>query len=174
MISFSQYTEMHFLRSQDKLKVKQIAQKMSLDSKTVAKWLACERYEARRNKGRSSKLDPHKAKIRSWLEKHPYSAQQIFQRLSEGGDYHGGYTIVKEYVRTVRPRPPKAYLSLSFAPGESAQVDWGHCGTVAVGFRASPPERIRYGAQLLASDVYRVHPFTTAGALSGLSSRVCS
>ena len=133
MISFSQYTEMHFLRSQDKLKVKQIAQKMSLDSKTVAKWLACERYEARRNKGRSSKLDPHKAKIRSWLEKHPYSAQQIFQRLSEGGDYHGGYTIVKEYVRTVRPRPPKAYLSLSFAPGESAQVDWGHCGTVAVG-----------------------------------------
>jgi len=68
-----------------------------------------------------------------FLEKHPYSAQQIFQRLVEGGDYHGGYTIVKEYVRKVRPRPPKAYLSLSFAPGESAQVDWGHCGTVAVG-----------------------------------------
>ena len=41
MISFSQYTEMHFLRSQDKLKVKQIAEKMSLDSKTVAKGLAC-------------------------------------------------------------------------------------------------------------------------------------
>ena len=133
MISFSQYTEMHFLRSQQALGINQIAQKMSLNERTVAKWLARERYEARRNKGRSSKLDPHKATIRSWLEKHPYSAQQIFQRLIEGSDYQGGYTIVKEYVRKVRPRPPKAYLSLSFAPGESAQVDWGHCGTVAAG-----------------------------------------
>ena len=133
MISFSQYTEMHFLRSQEGLSIRQIAQKMSLNSRTVAKWLARERYEARRNKGRSGKLDAHKATIRSLLEKHPYSAQQIFQRLIEGGDYQGGYTIVKEYVRKVRPRPPKAYLSLSFAPGESAQVDWGHCGTVAAG-----------------------------------------
>ena len=133
MISFSQYTEIHFLRSQEGLGIQQIAQKMSLNDKTVTKWLARDRYEARRNKGRSGKLDAHKATIRSWLEKHPYSAQQIFQRLIEGGDYQGGYTIVKDYVRKVRPRPPKAYLSLSFAPGESAQVDWGHCGTVAVG-----------------------------------------
>ena len=133
MINFAQYTEMHFLRAQEALTINQIAQKMSLSSRTVAKWLACKRYEARRGKGRSSKLDPHKATIRSWLEKHPYSAQQIFQRLVEDGNYHGGYTIVKDYVRKVRPRAPKAYLSLSFAPGESAQVDWGHCGTVAVG-----------------------------------------
>ena len=84
MISFSQYTEMHFLRSQEGLGIQQIAQKMSLNDKTVTKWLACDRYEARRNKGRSSKLDAHKATIRSWLEKHPYSAQQIFQRLIEG------------------------------------------------------------------------------------------
>ena len=133
MISFAQYTQMHFLRKQEALSINQIAQKMSLNNRTVTKWLARDRYQARRNKGRSGKLDPHKATIRSWLEKHPYSAQQIFQRLIEGGDYHGGYTLVKEYVRKVRPRPPKAYLSLSFAPGESAQVDWGHCGTVAVG-----------------------------------------
>ena len=133
MISFAQYTEMHFLRKQEGLTINQIAEKMSLNSRTVSKWLARERYEGRRNKGRSGKLDPHKATIRAWLEKHSYSAQQIFQRLIEDGDYHGGYTIVKEYVRKVRPRPSKAYLSLSFAPGESAQVDWGHCGTVAVG-----------------------------------------
>jgi transposase len=133
VISFSQYTEMHFLRKQEGLNINQIAQKMLLTGRTVAKWLARDRYEARRNKGRSGKLDPHKATIRSWLEKHPYSAQQIFQRLVEGDEYQGGYTIVKDYVRKVRPRPPKAYLSLSFAPGESAQVDWGHCGTVAAG-----------------------------------------
>jgi len=133
MISFSQYTRMHHLHREEKLSAARIAEVMSLDTKTVRKWLARESFEGRRNRGRSSKLDLHKANIRAWLEKHPYSAQQIFQRLCDDCGYAGGYTIVKDYVRKVRPRPEKAYLSLSFAPGESAQVDWGHCGTVPVG-----------------------------------------
>jgi len=133
MIGFAQYTRMHHLHREENLSAARIAEVMSLDIKTVCKWLACERFEARRNKGRSSKLDPHKANIRAWLEKHPYSAQQIFQRLCDDWGYNGGYTIVKDYVRRVRPRPEKAYLSLSFAPGESAQVDRGHCGSVPVG-----------------------------------------
>ena len=133
MINFAQYTRMQHLYKEDKLTHQQIAQKLSLDIKTVAKWLKRDRFDARKNAGRSSKLDPHKALIRAWLEKHPYSAQQIFQRLIAENAFSGGYTIVKEYVRKVRPRPEKAFLSLSFAPGESAQVDWGHCGTIAVG-----------------------------------------
>lgn len=133
MIDYDLFNKIHFLHHQDKLTQQQIAQKLSLDTKTVAKWLKHDRFEARKNAGRSSKLDPHKALIRAWLEKHPYSAQQIFQRLIADNAYAGGYTIVKEYVRKVRPRPEKAFLSLSFAPGESAQVDWGHCGTIAVG-----------------------------------------
>lgn len=133
MIDFAQYTQMQHLHKESKLNATQIAQQMSLNPKTVAKWLSRERFEARKNKGRSSKLDPHKANIVSWLEKHPYSAQQIFQRLCDEHSYTGGYTIVKTYVRRVRPRAEKAFLSLAFAPGQSAQVDWGHCGTVAVG-----------------------------------------
>ena len=133
MIDFSQYTQMQHLHKESKLGATQIAEQMSLNVKTVIRWLARERFEARRNKGRSSKLDPHKANIRSWLEQHAYSAQQIFQRLCDEHSYTGGYTIVKTYVRKVRPRAEKAYLSLAFAPGQSAQVDWGHCGTVAVG-----------------------------------------
>jgi transposase len=66
------------------------------------------------------------------LESHDYSAQQIFQRLREEG-FDGGYSIVKEYVRQIRPRRPAAFLTLSFTPGECAQVDWGEYGSVAVG-----------------------------------------
>ena len=62
----------------------------------------------------------------------PYSAQQIYQRLREDG-FAGGYTIVKSYVRKVRPARRQAFLKLSFAPGEAAQLDWGEYGTISVG-----------------------------------------
>ena len=42
-------------------------------------------------------------------------------------------SIVKDYVRRIRPRPRDAFLTLAFAPGELAQVDWGDGGTIAVG-----------------------------------------
>jgi hypothetical protein len=66
------------------------------------------------------------------LDTHPYSAQQIFQRLREEG-YRGGITILRDYVRRIRPTKRPVYLKLHFAPGECAQVDWGAYGTVAVG-----------------------------------------
>ena len=81
---------------------------------------------------RASKLDSFKGDISRWLEQHPYSAAQIFQRLREHG-YEGGYGIVKAYVRKVRPTRAPAYLKLAFAPGECAQVDWGSYGSMAVG-----------------------------------------
>jgi transposase len=66
------------------------------------------------------------------LEKYPYSAAQVWQRLREQG-FEGGYSLVKAYVRTVRPRRQPAVLKLAFAPGECAQVDWGSFGSVRVG-----------------------------------------
>ena len=66
------------------------------------------------------------------LEKYPYSAAQVWQRLREQG-FAGGYSLVKAYVRTVRPRRQPAFLKLAFAPGECAQVDWGSFGSVRVG-----------------------------------------
>jgi transposase len=66
------------------------------------------------------------------LEQYPYSAVQIFQRIGSMG-FDGGYTIVKQYVRKVRPPKHGAFLKLAFAPGECAQVDWGSYGAVNVG-----------------------------------------
>src|SRR2546421_6535922 len=81
---------------------------------------------------RPSKLDPFKKEIVRMLEQYPYSAAQVFQRLREHG-FDGGYSLVKAYVRTVRPRRQAAFLTLAFAPGECAQVDWGSFGSVPVG-----------------------------------------
>ena len=76
-------------------------------------------------------LDPFKPRITRLLDTHPYSAQQILQRLREEG-YDGGVTILRDYVRRIRPPKRPVYLKLHFAPGECAQVDWGAYGTVAV------------------------------------------
>ena len=56
----------------------------------------------------------------------------MFQRLHEQG-FDGGYSIVKAYVRTVRPKRQPTFLTLAFAPGECAQADWGSFGSVPVG-----------------------------------------
>ena len=54
------------------------------------------------------------------------------QRLREAG-YSGGLTVLKDYLRTIRPPRGKVFLKLAFAPGECAQIDWGEYGSVAVG-----------------------------------------
>jgi hypothetical protein len=50
----------------------------------VAKWARAKRYalRGRSNPPRKSKLDPYKVLIQRWLERHDYTAAQIFQRLS--------------------------------------------------------------------------------------------
>ncbi|MCP5087031.1 MAG: IS21 family transposase, partial [Rhodobacteraceae bacterium] len=132
MIDYETYCRIRDCHQQQGLNVSQIASALQLHPITVTKWLAEPRYRPRLSAPRPSKLDPYKAQIRQWLGTHPYSAQQIFQRLQEM-DFDGGITIVKEYVRTVRPRRAPAFLTLTFAPGECAQVDWGEYGSVPVG-----------------------------------------
>src|SRR6202521_4376850 len=80
------------------LAISQTARALGVHPRTVAKWLATAQYRPRASAPRASRLDPFKAQAVRLLETHPYSAQQIFQRLREAG-FDGGYTIVKDYVR---------------------------------------------------------------------------
>jgi transposase len=114
------------------LNVAQTARAIGLDIRTVSKWADVQTFHPRTTVQRTSKLDAFKGQIVRWLDAHPYSAQQIYQRLCETG-YSGGKTIVKDYVHRIRPHPPAAFLKLDFAPGEAAQVDWGEFGSIAVG-----------------------------------------
>jgi transposase len=132
MIDYQQFCQIQDLHHHQGLNPSQIAQSLSLDPRTVAYWLAQERFRPRKETPRASKLDPFKAQIVQMLEKYPYSAAQIWQRLKEQG-FDGGYSIVKAYVRRVRPTRQPAFLKLAFAPGECAQVDWGSFGSVPVG-----------------------------------------
>lgn len=110
----------------------QIAAELGLNLKTAQIWVKVKTYRPRRASKRPSKLDPFKGQIVALLERHAYTAQQLFQELKTQG-YRGGYSILKGFVRLVRPVHKPAYLALEFAPGECAQVDWGSFGFVTVG-----------------------------------------
>jgi len=133
MIDYDQFHRIKHLHEQEGLNVVQISRELDIDPRTVHGWLARERYQPRQQGGQGSILDPYKDEITRMLERYPsYSAVQVLQRIQELG-YGGGYNVVKRYVRKIRPRRVQAFLKLTFAPGECAQVDWGHHGPVAVG-----------------------------------------
>ncbi|MEO6064040.1 MAG: IS21 family transposase [Thermoflexales bacterium] len=132
MIDYETYCKIKDGHDRQHLTIAQIARALGLHADTVAKWVQCAQYRARQPAPRSSRLDPFKARIVRLLESHPYSAQQIYQRLREEG-FAGGFTIVKDYVRKVRPRRREAFLKLVFTAGECAQLDWGEFGSIGVG-----------------------------------------
>ncbi len=132
MIDYETFCKIHDCRDRQGLTVTQTARALGLHPETVSAWLARPRYERRRSPPRGSLIDPFKPHIARLLDAHPYSAQQIFQRLREEG-YQGSMTVLRDYIRRIRPPRRPVYLKLHFAPGECAQVDWGAQGTVAVG-----------------------------------------
>jgi transposase len=132
MIDYQTFCRLRQLYDEKGLNVSQIAAELQLDSKTVQKWIEQPTYQPRQGTKRPSKLDSFKGQISALLERHPYTAQQLLQQLRQQG-YAGGYSILKEFVRQVRPVRKPAYLMLEFAPGQCAQVDWGNFGSLSVG-----------------------------------------
>lgn len=122
MLNYETYCKIHDHLGRQSLTPAQTAQALGLNVRTVTKWASIQQFQPRASKTpRTSKLDAYKGQIVRWLDTHPYSAQQIYQRLVEAG-YDGGLTIVKDYVHRVRPRATQAYLTLDFAPGEYWQA----------------------------------------------------
>jgi len=132
MIDYHTYCQIQDLYFNQKLSIAQIARHLKLAYMTVARWTKKQRYLQRQQRTLNSKLDPYKKTISSLLSRHPYTAIQILQMIRKEG-YQGGYTLVKEFIQTIRPPRKEAYLMLSFEPAEAAQVDFGYCGKISIG-----------------------------------------
>jgi len=133
MIDYETYCRIRLFHQERGLSFNQIAAELGIRPQTVAKYANLATFPRRRGIKRPSKLDPFKPVITRWLERHPYTTTQIYQRLCADEGYTGGFSIVKAYVRVVRPVRHPAFLTLAFAPGEAAQVDWGSAGTITLG-----------------------------------------
>jgi transposase len=91
-----------------------------------------------RTSRRPSKLDTFRPKIDELFRLYPdITAQRVFEILGEKG-FDGGYTVVKDLVRRIRPKkPPKPSLETApREPGEMAECDWS---PYPVTFTHAPP-----------------------------------
>jgi transposase len=114
--------------------IRRIAQRLQINRRTVRRALA--QLEQARTTGppvelpraappRGSQLDAHEAAIAALLARHPeITARRIYEELRPLG-YTGGYTILSERVRQLRPRPVVAPVRrFETAPGVQAQMDY--------------------------------------------------
>lgn len=83
----------------------------------------------------ASKLDAFKPHLAERIAQFPDIPGTTLFREIRGQGYAGSMSILWEHLQTVRPGTPKAFLRLETLPGEFAQVDWAHCGTIAIGNR---------------------------------------
>ncbi len=120
------------LRFSQGLSARLIADQLHVNRKSVARVIRRRSVVTSRSPAprRASLLDPYAPRIEHLLSAAPArSAVNLLQHLRDAG-YPGGITILREYLRRIRPepKPKEAFFELSFAPGEAAQVDWGEFG----------------------------------------------
>jgi transposase len=83
---------------------------------------------------KKSILDPFLPFIMETLGRFPcLTASRLYAMVCERG-YTGGPDHFRHQIALHRPQPmPEAYLRLRTLPGEQAQVDWAHFGSVTLG-----------------------------------------
>ncbi len=132
----SQWAEIRRLSEVEKLSKRAIARRLRCCLRTVKKALGMSQPpdETRRPK-RGSILDPYKAKIAALIEKYPdLSAMRVWEELRKGSEPYGGkITVLRDYLRQIRPRRGRIYQEVSYESGQAMQVDWGHCGAIRLG-----------------------------------------
>jgi transposase len=127
--------EVVLLRTQG-MKIRAIARALGVARKTVSRVLAEHETDRAseappvprpaRRAPRASRLDPYRRQIDELLVAFPeITAQRVFEEIRLAG-YRGGYTVLKDLVRKLRPptKPEPSRPRPVYGPGGMAECDW--------------------------------------------------
>jgi transposase len=143
-------------RSQAGASLRRIAQGLHISRRTVRRVLE-QREQARAGTAappplspaprRGSQLDAYEPAIQDLLARHPdITAQRVHEELRRLG-YRGGYTILSERVRSLRPRPHvEPVRRFETVAGHQAQMDYS---TYNLDFTAQGRRRVHAFSYLL-------------------------
>jgi transposase len=117
------------------LSIQAISALTGFDRKTVRKYLlkpdGTPSYKPRPN--RPGKLERFKPYLEDRLKAGVWNARVLLRELREQ-DFDGSYTILTDWLRPQRQAAGVvAVRRFETAPGEQAQVDWGHLGSIDIG-----------------------------------------
>ncbi|MTI85372.1 MAG: IS21 family transposase [Firmicutes bacterium] len=59
------------------------------------------------------------------IKKQKHTAKRIYDRLVDELGFKGGESTIREIVATLKGKQSKAFIPLSYEPGEAIQIDWG-------------------------------------------------
>jgi transposase len=115
------------------MSISEIARQTGNDRKTVRAYVnSSEPLKPKKWTKKASKLDPFKDYITDKLQEGPFTAARLLREIQEMG-FSGKYTIVKDFVREVRPEQAvQAVYRYETKPGVQAQVDWSEFGKAEI------------------------------------------
>ena len=114
-------SQVRHLYEVEHLSIRQIAKKLRMARKTVARVIRNERVM---RSFPDSILRPYEGLIDQWYQQYPFlKASQVYERL-KSYEFKGSYSTVSVWTRKYRQKKRRAYHELTFLPGEEAQVDW--------------------------------------------------
>lgn len=120
------YLKVRHAHFEDGLSGRQIARDFGISRDSVAKMLAYSEPPGYRRTApvKRPKLDPYVLYIDEWLtenrarlRKQRHTAKRVFERLRDVCEFDGGYTIVKDYVRSKNRGSREMFVPLSHPPG---------------------------------------------------------
>lgn len=135
------YLKVRRAHFQDGLSGRQIARDFGISRDSVRKMLTYSEPPGYRRTAqiKRPKLDPYVDQIDQWLaedegrpRKQRHTAKRIFERLRDECGFDGGYTIVKDYVRSKKRVSREMFVPLNHPPGH-AQADFGEALVVIDG-----------------------------------------
>jgi transposase len=129
------WAEIRRLAEIEKLSGRQIARRLHCSRHTVAAALEMPQPPASAAARRGSLLDPYVEQIKELLARYPdLSAVRIREEIARGPQgYTGSPTILRRYLRHLRPARGRVYQEVHYQPAQAMQVDWGECGRIQVG-----------------------------------------
>jgi len=108
------------------------ARRLKLDRGTVRKYWdgPVNVAEPSHYQRRAHAIEPYIDHITGRLEKYPeLTAERLYREITKAG-YTGSRRSVRRYVAGVRPQNHRIFRPIEVLPGEQAQLDWGHFGTI--------------------------------------------
>lgn len=135
MLAPEQIAEIRRLFYAEHWKVGTIAAELGLHPETIKSAVATELFQSRRGLGmrRASLTDPYLDFLRETLARYPRLRATRLFAMARARGYQGSVVQLRRVVARLRPPVREAFLRLRVFPGEEAQVDWAHFGTVQVG-----------------------------------------